>query len=141
MRQPRIAAIFFATVAGLACESQANLGQHGVGPYETLAQDLDICATGTTLNGVDVSSYQPGINWATVASSGVSFGIAKATEGLSVQDSEFQNNWTGMKANSVVRGAYHFFHSLDDGAAQADYFLAQVGTFQPGDLPPFLDWE
>jgi MYXO-CTERM domain-containing protein len=141
MSHLRAATILGAAVTLAACGPDGNGGQRSIGPYETLAQDLDICATGSTLNGVDVSSYQPGIVWPTVAASGVSFGIAKATEGLTIQDSEFQTNWSGMQSAGVVRGAYHFFHSLDDGSAQADYFLAQVGTFAPGDLPPFLDWE
>jgi lysozyme len=140
MRQ-RAAAITVALGLFTACAPEGSAGPYGGGPYETLTQDLDICATGTVLQGADVSSYQGSIDWAQVAAAGLSFSIAKATEGLSVQDADFQANWTGMKANGVVRGAYHFFHSLDDGAAQADYFLAQVGTFQPGDLPPFLDWE
>jgi lysozyme len=108
------------------------------------AHDTTICPAGTTQLGADVSSYQPGIQWSAVAQAGLTFSIAKATEGTSVQDSEFAANWSGMKAAGMTRGAYHYFHSSDDGAAQADYFLAMVnsaGGFQPGDLPPFLDWE
>lgn len=31
--------------------------------------------------GIDVSSYQPSVNWATVKANGVSFAFIKATEG------------------------------------------------------------
>ena len=35
------------------------------------------------LNGIDVSGYQPNVNWATVKANGVSFAYIKATEGTS----------------------------------------------------------
>ncbi|MHB8418384.1 MAG: GH25 family lysozyme [Myxococcales bacterium] len=115
-----------------------------VGAAQSLGQAVTVCDAGTTLQGADVSSFQGTIDWATVAGTGLTFSIAKATEGVTIQDSSFAGNWSGMKANGIVRGAYHFFHSQDNGATQADDFLAQVsaaGGFQPGDLPPFLDWE
>ena len=31
--------------------------------------------------GIDVSSYQPSVNWATVKANGISFAYIKATEG------------------------------------------------------------
>ena len=34
------------------------------------------CATGATLKGVDVSSYQGSINWNTVRAGGIAFGFA-----------------------------------------------------------------
>ncbi len=129
-------------VAGLAAGCGQEAPPHPfVGAAQSLEQATTICPAGATLQGADVSSYQGTIDWAQVAAAGLSFSIAKATEGLTVQDADFQANWTGMKQNGLVRGAYHFFHSLDDGTSQADYFLAQVGTFETGDLPPFLDWE
>jgi lysozyme len=113
-----------------------------VGGAESVGNALSICPAGSTIQGADVSSYQATIDWANIAADGgLSFAIAKATEGLTVHDSEFAANWSGMKSNHIIRGAYHFFHSQDDGAAQADVFLAQVGTLEADDLPPFLDWE
>ena len=111
---------------------------------ESLGQALTVCDAGPTVQGADVSSYQGTVDWAQVAATGLAFSIAKATEGLTLQDGDFPANWTGMKQNGLVRGAYHYFHSLDDGSAQADYLLAEVaqaGGFAAGDLPPFLDWE
>jgi lysozyme len=103
--------------------------------------DMAVCAAGTVLQGCDVSSYQPGLDWSQLQASGVAFGIAKATEGTSIADSEFANNWTGMKAAGVVRGAYHYYHCTDDPTQQANYFLGVLGTLQQGDLPPALDFE
>ncbi len=103
--------------------------------------ELASCQTSTTPLGVDVSHFDGTISWPTVKSSGISFGIAKATEGLTIQDSEFAANWAGMTQAGVVRGAYHFFHPADNGTQQADAFLAMTGALGRGDLPPFLDWE
>jgi lysozyme len=135
-----VAAALAASVVVAGCGAGAPLPQE----LETADQALTVCDAGATLQGADVSGYQGTVDWAQVADSGLSFSIAKATEGLTIQDADFPQNWAGMKANGLARGAYHYFHSLDDGGAQADAFLAEVdaaGGFLPGDLPPFLDWE
>ena len=111
-------------------------------PLHSTSSDVTICPGGSISAGIDVSSYQATIDWAEVKDGGVQFAIAKATEGVTVQDSSFAANWAGMKSNGVIRGAYHFFHPQDDGAAQADDYLDMVGTLgEPGDLPPLLDFE
>jgi lysozyme len=93
------------------------------------------------LRGIDVSAFNGVVDWAAVADSGISFAFAKASEGLTLRDEQFPANWAGMKGTGIVRGAYHFFHPGDDGAAQADAFLSWVGALEEGDLPPALDWE
>jgi lysozyme len=89
--------------------------------------------------GVDVSQYEGTIDWATVAKSGISFGIARVSDGMT-HDPTFARNWAGMKANGIVRGAYQFFRPRHPGAQQADDFLDQF-TLEAGDLPPTLDVE
>jgi len=98
--------------------------------------------------GIDVSHYQGHVDWATVAGGGERFGFAKASEGASVPDPYFSDNWSGMKAAGLLRGAYHFFHPSADPQAQANNFLSRLaaangGTplLAPGDLPPALDME
>ena len=122
----------------IACgRSQQELKQH-----DDLSREFQtVCASGPTLPGIDVSSYQGTINWGQVAGSGIAWAYAKATEGTGFQDRTFPGNWSGMKAAGVRRGAYHFFHPGIDGAAQANYFLNYVGPIGAGDLPPMLDWE
>jgi lysozyme len=101
-----------------------------------------LCPGAATLQGLDVYEGCGVIDWGQVADAGNAFAIVKATEGLTFQDAEFPTNWAGLQAHGLVRGAYHFFHPDDDGAAQADYFLDYVGPLgEPGDLPPVLDWE
>lgn len=109
--------------------------------YGVSAAANTVCATGATVDGIDVSNYDGAIDWMKVAGAGKKFAIAKATEGTGFHDSTFAANWSGMKAAGVIRGAYHFFHSNEDPVAQANYFLAAVGTLGPGDLPPMLDLE
>jgi lysozyme len=92
------------------------------------------------LRGLDVSSYQGLVDWAGVASSGLSYAYVKATEGLTVNDAQFTRNWQVSKQRGIYRGAYHFFHFSDDPIAQADFFVASANP-QPGDLPPAVDVE
>jgi lysozyme len=92
------------------------------------------------LTGIDVSHYQGTVNWGAVKAAGCSFAFAKATEGTGVGDSLFTQNWQGMKAAGLARGAYHFFHASQNAAAQASHFLATV-QLSAGDLPPVIDVE
>jgi lysozyme len=92
------------------------------------------------LTGIDVSHYQGAVNWQAVRGAGCAFAFAKATEGTGVVDPYFSQNWAGMKAAGLARGAYHFFHPSEDAAQQAAHFLSVV-QFEPGDLPPVLDVE
>jgi lysozyme len=97
--------------------------------------------------GIDVSHYQGVVDWAAVAASGEQSAYAKATEGVSVSDLYFHDNWAGIKSAGVLRGAYHFFHPDQDAAAQALSFLAKLAAangsplLAPGDLPATLDLE
>jgi lysozyme len=114
---------------------------HDDGELLGTARQAGVCATGTTLEGVDVSGYDATIDWTSVKASGRVFAIAKATEGSTIVDAEFANNWAAMKTAGVVRSAYHFFHCSSDPVTQANFFLGVMGTLEPGDLPPSLDFE
>lgn len=91
-------------------------------------------------SGIDVSVFQQTVNWPVVAAAGVKFAFAKATEGVTVTDKTFAENWAGMRAAGIIRGAYHFFRPADEAQAQADHFLATARPAQ-GDLPAVLDVE
>ncbi|KAK7056306.1 hypothetical protein VNI00_002859 [Paramarasmius palmivorus] len=94
--------------------------------------------------GIDVSGYQPNVNWASVKANGVSFAFIKATEGTSFISSTFSSQYTGATNAGLIRGAYHFAHpDSSSGATQANYFLAHGGGWS-GDgitLPGALDIE
>jgi lysozyme len=98
--------------------------------------------------GIDVSHYQAHVDWAAVAGGGEQFGFAKASEGALVPDQYFLDNWTGMKAAGILRGAYHFYHPTADPQAQANNFLKRLAAANggspllvPGELPAALDLE
>jgi lysozyme len=97
------------------------------------------------LGGIDVSNHQGGVNWSAVRSAGVTFAIAKATEGTGFTDAFINQNIAGMKRNGIIPGAYHFGHPGLDATAQANLFTGVVrrangGTFS-GLLQLVLDLE
>lgn len=73
--------------------------------------------------GVDVSNHDQGFDW---SADGLSFGIAKASEGTTFTDATFARNWTEIKKNGLVRGAYHFGRPGADPVRQADRFVEVV---------------
>jgi GH25 family lysozyme M1 (1,4-beta-N-acetylmuramidase) len=97
-------------------------------------------ADGPTLQGIDISHYQGGIDWGAVHRSGRAFAIAQIGDGF-YRDPTFRGNWDAIKANGMVRGAYQFYRAADDPAGQADIVVAAVGRLGDGDLPVTLDIE
>ena len=100
---------------------------------------------GFDIHGIDVSHYQADIDWervrnASLDSKPIRFVFIKATEGTSIIDENFNQNFYEARQNDILRGAYHFFTPDVDAAAQARFFLRQV-HLEPGDLPPVLDLE
>jgi lysozyme len=104
------------------------------------SEPVTVCASGTTLEGVDVSQYQGTIDWAMVQGSGRSFAFIKATEGTTYTDPTFATNWAAAKTAGLYRSASHYFHPNLDPVMQADFFL-QTAAPASGDLPPALDLE
>jgi lysozyme len=100
-----------------------------------------VCASGTTLPGVDVTVYYGSIDWTNVKKAGIVFAYVRANDGTSYTDPGFSTYWSGMKATGIIRGAFSFFEPSEDATVQANYFLNIIGTLQPGDLPPMLDVE
>ncbi|MGH3403314.1 MAG: GH25 family lysozyme [Streptosporangiaceae bacterium] len=100
-------------------------------------------ATVPQLPGIDVSSYQGDVDWASVAPD-IDFAYAKATEGTYYTNPDFTNQYEGPYDNGVIRGAYHFgIPPNSSGQAQADYFISHGGGWS-GDsltLPGALDIE
>jgi len=94
--------------------------------------------------GIDVSGYQPNINWAAVKANGVQFAYIKATEGTGYINPQFSSQYTGATNNNIIRGGYHFARpDISSGATQANYFLAHGGGWSADGrtLPGALDIE
>ncbi len=96
--------------------------------------------------GLDVSKFQPTIDWAKVAAAGMQFAFARASYGTgAATEPTFKSHWQGAKAAGLIRGAYHFFVPADDAEAQAQLFLSQLrAAIAPGEnayLPAVIDVE
>ena len=70
----------------------------------------------------------------------VSFVYIKSTEGTSVRNKFYVNDYSQARKHSIRTGAYHFFSTKTSGAAQAKHFIRNT-LFREGDLPPVLDVE
>jgi lysozyme len=88
------------------------------------------------LEGIDIASYQGAPDFAQVAASGVTFVITKATESVTYVNPYFRRNWSAIAAAGLCRGVYHFARfDASTPEAEADFFLAVVGDWAPGDVP------
>jgi lysozyme len=104
------------------------------------AQPQVVCPDGEVVAGIDVSVWQQDVNWDAVASDGVKFAFARASYGTS-KDTYFDQNWAGMKAAGLIRGAYQYWLPANDPIEQAQAMLDIVGPLGQGDLPPVVDVE
>ena len=102
---------------------------------------------GYAIHGIDVSRWQGEINWSELEkvrsgkdSIPISFAFIKATEGRSLLDPQFEDNWNGIAKTRIIRGAYHYFVPSRNAKEQADNFIKNV-KLSKGDLPPVLDVE
>ena len=92
------------------------------------------------VRGVDVSSYQGEIDWATFSAQDIDFAFIKATEGSSFVDTRFSYNYSEAQKHGIAVGAYHFFSYDSKGSTQAENFISNVQPFE-GMLPPVIDVE
>jgi lysozyme len=92
------------------------------------------------IRGIDVSAWDPFIDWPTVRSQDIRFVMIKATEGVDFFSKCFTEQWAGAKSAGILCGPYHYLRAAQDGVKQADFFLSKV-NIEDGDLPPFLDIE
>lgn len=93
----------------------------------------------TLMQGIDVSRYQPTVDWAKVKAAGIAFAVIKASQSNFV-DPLFSKHWANAKAAGMPRGAYHFLVSETDGQKQATTYLKALEA-DPGELVPVLDIE
>jgi len=70
----------------------------------------------------------------------VSFVYIKSTEGTSIRNRFYLNDYAQARKHDIRTGAYHFWSVRTGGAEQATYFIRNT-LFRDGDLPPVLDVE
>jgi GH25 family lysozyme M1 (1,4-beta-N-acetylmuramidase) len=96
------------------------------------------------VRGIDISSFQPTLDWDYWWRQGKRFTSIKATEGTHYISETFDEQWEGAGRVGMLRTAYHF--ALPDGpsgAAQAKFFVANGGGGKADGrtLPGVLDIE
>lgn len=99
---------------------------------------------------MDVSNNNGRVDWRQVArhssTSGITGAIMKATEGTAFTDELFHDARGAAERAGIRVGAYHFARpDLNPGptgaAAEARHFAKAVGTIEPGEWRPMLDYE
>ncbi|MGS2618621.1 lysozyme [Micromonospora sp. LZ34] len=96
------------------------------------------------LPGVQVSGLNGSVNWSAAWTAGARFAYIQATEGTSVSNASFAQQYNGSYSVGMIRGAYHVARpDLGGGAAQADWFVAHGGGWSRDGrtLPGALDIE
>ena len=89
-----------------------------------------------TLNGVDVASYQSGINFAQVP---CDFAIVKATEGTSYVNPACDSQYSSAKNAGKLLGLYHYAKG-GNAVAEANFFVDAVRSYI-GTAILCIDWE
>jgi lysozyme len=93
------------------------------------------------MTGIDVSDYQPGIDFAALKAGGrCGFVYSKASEGVAGTQDTFRSNHDACKAAGIPFGPYHFFRPYADAAEQAAHFLSTINGYE-GQLLPMVDVE
>lgn len=89
-----------------------------------------------TLNGIDISNWQPEINLANVPAD---FVIMKVTQGIDYVSPVCDVQYTSAKSATKLRGLYHYADG-SGAKAEAQYFLDNIKGYI-GETLLVLDWE
>ena len=82
---------------------------------------------GYEIHGIDISHHQGDIDWellrnAMIEKCPVRFILIKATEGTTIVDPKFKENFTQAREYGFIRGAYHFWSNKSSARDQAYFF-------------------
>ncbi len=121
-----------------SCVEQEAIDGHFAGT----ADEVRACeGSNGVVEGIDVSEYQPTVDWPAVYASGRRFAFIRVSDGVRYEDRSFDGHWSGAKRAGLLRGAYQFFRPGQDPLAQAELLIRKVGRLGAGDLPPVVDVE
>ena len=118
----------------------ASLGFLGYFAVRNRWVNINNFFVGGQVMGVDVSSYQENVNFASLKEQGVEFVYIKATEGSSHVDKSFAEKWAAAREVGILAGAYHYFSYASSGVTQAENFIKTMGDLD-GRLIPAVDME
>lgn len=74
----------------------------------------------TQYDGIDVSAFQGDIDFDSVKAGGIEFVYIKASEGTTLVDPKFEDNYAGAKDADLLIGVYHFVRAQNVSEAQAE---------------------
>lgn len=118
--------MLFGTLAGWA---QVDLGEVNTGG-DVIVYD-----------GIDVSSYQKDIDWASTArDQNIQFVYVKATEGATYQSRHYRYNIENARKVGIKVGSYHFLRTTTSIQRQFENFIRTVDKNEQ-DLVPMIDVE
>ncbi|KAF2479696.1 glycoside hydrolase family 25 protein [Neohortaea acidophila] len=97
----------------------------------------------STVQGFDVSGYQPNVNWDAAYNGGLRFVYIKATQSTDYTNPDFSSQYEGATNAGFIRGAYHFADGTVSASAQVSYFAQNGGGWSSDGitLPGMLDLE
>ena len=122
-------------------------GEQVIGGVSYKFDSEGVLSQGSGTLGIDVSKYQPSINWASVKASGVSYVIIRcgyrgSSTGVLVEDPYFKSHIRGAKAAGLKVGVYFFTTAVSEAeaveeASMCAYLCKGYGL----DYPIFMDCE
>lgn len=89
--------------------------------------------------GIDVSFWEPVIDWQKVKQAGYRFAFIKASQS-DYPDPKFHEHWKNARIAGMPRGAFHFYDTVSSPNKQAETFYALVKD-DYGELPFIIDIE
>lgn len=91
---------------------------------------------GPTVTGVDVSRYNPEVDWQHLAATGHRFAYVKATEGTGHRSLTYDAQAAGARDAGLFVGGYHYARpGSSDGATQARFFAEHGAAGRPTATP------
>ena len=75
------------------------------------------------IRGVDISNWQPNINYRALKDAGIEIVIMKASESNYYRDKCLDQHYNGCKAQGMKVGFYHFFRCDKNATEQARFFV------------------
>ena len=99
-------------------------------------------AEGLNYNGIDVSSWQRNIDFSRVKADGIDVVYIKASEGRTMVDPYFEQNYRNAKANGLKVGFYHYVTATNvyQAEEQASFFASLING-KDYDCKPAMDYE
>ncbi|HWP98691.1 MAG TPA: GH25 family lysozyme [Syntrophomonadaceae bacterium] len=96
--------------------------------------------TSSNVQGIDISSYQAGLDMKAVKAAGITVVYIKATQNLTYVNPYLQAHYQQAKAQGLKVGFYHYFIAGVDAEQQAQYFIKAIQGLTY-DCLPALDVE